>query len=50
MYEESLGERRSEISMYIHHFENALASQDNREVKKAAEQFRKQLEEWEGWL
>ncbi|MDF2936249.1 MAG: molecular chaperone HscC [Paenibacillaceae bacterium] len=50
IYEEALGERRSEISMYIHVFENALASQNDREVKIAADQFRKQLEEWEGWL
>ncbi|MDR9853908.1 molecular chaperone HscC [Paenibacillus sp. VCA1] len=49
LYEESLGERRSEIAFLLERFEQVLASQNEQDVKKAAAVFKKQLEELERW-
>ena len=44
MYEESLGEVREYISAILQSFENIMALQDNREVKKAAIKLKKELD------
>lgn len=49
LYEESLGERRSEIALLLERFEHVLASQNEQDVKKAAVILKKQLEELERW-
>lgn len=49
LYEESLGERRSEIAFLLQRFEQVLASQNEQDVKKAAAVLKKQLEELERW-
>lgn len=43
LYEEALGEKRDEISALLSQFESMLATQDEREIKKAALEFKKQL-------
>ena len=48
MYEESLGEARDYISMILQRFENIMALQNNRDVKKASEELKIQLDEIEG--
>lgn len=50
LYEEALGESREVIAAYIGQFEKALHTQDDREIKKAAEVFKDRLEQLERWL
>ncbi|WP_282935558.1 molecular chaperone HscC [Paenibacillus sp. RC67] len=49
LYEEALGEKRSEISFLLEQFERVLASQNEQEVKKAAATLKKQLVHLERW-
>lgn len=50
LYEETLGEKRQYIAHLIEEFEQILSSQDERKVKKAAEEFREKLELLKGWI
>lgn len=47
LFEESLGDLRMEIAVALHHFENVMNRQNDREIKQAAELFRTQLDELE---
>lgn len=47
LFEESLGDLRMEIAAALHHFENVMNRQNDREIKKAAELFRTRLDELE---
>ncbi|MCP1305798.1 molecular chaperone HscC [Paenibacillus tyrfis] len=49
LYEEALGEKRSEISSLLVEFERVLASQNEQEIKKASSALRKKLEHFERW-
>ncbi|PUA35896.1 molecular chaperone HscC [Paenibacillus elgii] len=49
LYEEALGEKRSEIAFLLEQFERVLASQNEYEIKKASSVLRKQLEHLERW-
>lgn len=50
LYEEALGEKREYISNLLAEFENVLSSQDERRIKKAAEELKGKLEQLEGWF
>ncbi|GKX68554.1 molecular chaperone HscC [Inconstantimicrobium mannanitabidum] len=50
LYEESLGEKREFIGDLLQKFEAVLSRQDEREVKKAAQQLKETLEQLEGWF
>ncbi|MFZ5352354.1 MAG: molecular chaperone HscC [Bacillota bacterium] len=47
MYEESLGEMRNYISELLQYFDSILSTQDNRRIKKAADEVRDKLDEIE---
>ncbi|WP_371813554.1 hypothetical protein [Brevibacillus sp. HB1.2] len=48
MYEESLGDKRTEIAYLLEKFEAVLATQDQQLIKKATLAFKKQLDHVEG--
>ncbi|MCM3142272.1 molecular chaperone HscC [Brevibacillus sp. MER 51] len=48
MYEESLGDKRTEIAYLLEKFEAVLATQDQQLIKKATLAFKKQLDHLEG--
>ncbi|MFL0267973.1 molecular chaperone HscC [Candidatus Clostridium radicumherbarum] len=50
MYEETLGEKRQYVGNLIEIFEQALYTQEERKVAKAAKEFRERLEQLEGWV
>ncbi|NRR03255.1 Hsp70 family protein [Brevibacillus sp. RS1.1] len=50
MYEESLGDKRTEIAYLLEKFEAVLATQDQQLIKKATLAFKKQLDHLEGWF
>ncbi|MFF2479550.1 molecular chaperone HscC [Paenibacillus sp. NPDC058071] len=50
LYEEALGEKRDQIGFYLSQFEQALATQNERVIQKAASEFKKQLLHFERWL
>ncbi|WP_339164760.1 molecular chaperone HscC [Siminovitchia sp. FSL W7-1587] len=47
LYEETLGEVRDAIALFIQQFESVLQTQDDQKIKMAAEQFKERLEEVE---
>lgn len=47
LYEETLGEARDAIALFIQQFESVLQTQDDQKIKMAAEQFKERLEEVE---
>lgn len=49
MYEEYLGEARNFIANLLEKFEGVLSLQDDRKIKKAAEEFKRAIDEIEGW-
>lgn len=50
LYEESLGDRRELIARCIQQFEKLLQSQNDQEIKKAAEVLKDQLDQMERWM
>lgn len=50
LYEEALGDRRDAIAQYIQQFESVLLTQNEKEIKKAAELFKERLEHFERWM
>ncbi|MFG0215514.1 hypothetical protein ACFU8X_20605 [Brevibacillus porteri] len=50
MYEESPGDKRTEIAHLLEKFEAVLATQDQQLIKKATLAFKKQLDHLEGWF
>jgi len=50
LYEEALGERRETIALAIQQFEQALTTQNDKEIKKATELFKERLEQMERWM
>ncbi|WP_370444423.1 hypothetical protein [Brevibacillus sp. Leaf182] len=50
MYEESLGDKRTEIAYLLEKFEAVLATQDQQLIKKTTLAFKKQLDHLEGWF
>lgn len=50
LYEESLGDRRELIAQCIQQFEKLLQSQNDQEIKKAAEVLKDQLDQMERWM
>lgn len=50
LYEESLGQKREFIGDLLQKFEAVLSGQDEREIKKAAQQLKETLEQLEGWF
>lgn len=50
LYEETLGEKRQYIGNLIEVFEQALYTQDESKVSRAAKEFREKLEQLEGWV
>lgn len=50
LYEEALGESREAIAIAIQHFEKALLTQNDKEIKKATELFKERLEQMERWM
>ncbi|MED4533568.1 molecular chaperone HscC [Metabacillus fastidiosus] len=49
LYEEALGERRQEISLLLERFEHILATQNERDIQKATQAFKKELDSLERW-
>lgn len=49
LYQEALGDTREYIDDLLRKFEQALARQNEREIKKAAKELKLKLEEIEGW-
>ncbi|MGG3799513.1 Hsp70 family protein [Metabacillus fastidiosus] len=49
LYEEALGERRQEIAFLLEGFERVLATQNEHDIKKAAQLFKKELDVLERW-
>lgn len=49
IYEESLGDRRTEIAILLAQFEDVLSTQNDREIKKAAAIFKQRLDSLERW-
>ncbi|MWC29677.1 Hsp70 family protein [Paenibacillus sp. MMS18-CY102] len=49
LYEESIGEKRHQISRLMEAFEAMLLTQNNKEVKKAAEKLKSELDFLERW-
>jgi molecular chaperone HscC len=50
LYEESLGEKREYIGNLLQRFESVLSRQNEREIKKAADELKEQMEQIEGWF
>lgn len=50
LYEESLGDRRELIARCIQQFEKLLQTQNDQEIKKAAEVLKDQLDQMERWM
>ncbi|MFF2527524.1 hypothetical protein ACFVS2_01285 [Brevibacillus sp. NPDC058079] len=50
MYEESLGDKRTENAYLLEKLEAVLARQDQQLIKKATLAFKKQLDHLEGWF
>lgn len=50
LYEESLGEKREYIGNLLQRFESVLSRQNERDIKKAANELKEQLEQIEGWF
>lgn len=50
LYEEALGEKREFIGMLLQKFESILSRQNEKEIKKAAEELKEQFEQLEGWV
>ncbi|MEK8130324.1 molecular chaperone HscC [Paenibacillus filicis] len=50
LYEEALGEKRDQIGFYLSQFEQALMTQNEQVIQKAASEFKKQLLHFERWL
>lgn len=49
MYEEALGEERMIIANFLRRFESVLSTQNERDIAKAAEELKQQLDMFEGW-
>ncbi|MGG3888422.1 molecular chaperone HscC [Metabacillus fastidiosus] len=49
LYEEALGERRQEISLLLERFECILATQNEHDIQKATQAFKKELDSLERW-
>lgn len=49
LYEESLGEKRAYIAALLQRFESVLMSQDDKAIKKEAKNFKRELDEIEGF-
>ncbi|MED4461688.1 Hsp70 family protein [Metabacillus fastidiosus] len=49
LYEEALGERRQEIAFLLEGFERVLATQNEHDIKKAAQLLKKELDVLERW-
>ncbi|MFC4323321.1 molecular chaperone HscC [Litchfieldia salsa] len=49
IYEETIGEKRMFVESIIHNFERVLATQNEKEIKKATLEFKTKLKEIEGW-
>jgi molecular chaperone HscC len=50
LYEETIGEKRENIGNLLQQFEGVLFRQNDRDIKKAAKEFKEKLEQIEGWL
>ncbi|WP_338752749.1 molecular chaperone HscC [Bacillus sp. FJAT-52991] len=50
LYEELTGDRRTEITVMLQQFESVLATQNEKEIKKAAEMLKETLENMERWI
>ncbi|KRG13155.1 molecular chaperone HscC [Lederbergia galactosidilytica] len=50
LYEEMLGKEREKIAFILQKFEQALMTQNEKEIKKAAKTFNEQLENIERWI
>ncbi|MEI7026056.1 molecular chaperone HscC [Paenibacillus sp. y28] len=49
LYEEALGERRHEIAELLQRFESLLATQKDKEIRKAAAELKRELDHLERW-
>jgi len=50
LYEEALGDKRAEIAFLMEQFEALIHTQNDAEIKKAAETLKKQLDHLERWM
>lgn len=50
LYEESLGDRRQFIGNLLQNFESILSRQNEKEIKKATEELKMQIEQFDGWF